>query len=339
MKKHAIHGTIKVNDKFSYDTSDLATWVEENSQTIDFGLIDSARSARLMNTQEGYKGTQKLLDGTVDFDLQDGSTCGNTDNGTVGFGQKTVTVDDIEILIKLCAKDLAAYSTRQALPAGANADSQSIPYEAALMKHILATNALKVDTLIWKGDKNSGNTNINKIDGIIKQADADSDVIDLSISTLSPSTHITKANAIDAFIGFDTQLPQELTSHPDFCYVTDRETFLNLTQNLYDDLKDSPQYYVEELIEGKKQLIGCRIPSTFQMVYWVPGLASTGRVFAGVFGSRGHYILATDRVSDLNQTDVWFEKKDKAMYIRMEYRLGATYRFGNMVGSFRPTGS
>lgn len=331
----------KQGEKFDWDTDDLVDYVEQNIDDIVVALVETSKTARLFRTQTGIKYKEELMDVDVDFDWQDGGSCTeNTPNGTVTFGKKYITVGDIEILLKFCNKDLVGLLPQTKLAPGAGAELETLPFEQVIIDQILAKNAIKVDNAIWKSDLNSANPNLNKFDGIIKEAGADATVIDLSVS----GGQITESNSVTAFKDFDTQIEvtnEPLVDHEAFAYVTDKVTFKKLLAKLYDDLKDSTHYFLGDMISDGDVRIpeGVVHPLTGKKIWWVPGLKSTGMVFGGLFGAQGQFVMGTDLEHDFENVEVWYEKLKKSIYVRMNFRLGATYRLGKNVALFRPTAS
>ncbi len=329
---------IKVTQKFEWDPSGLGAYVKQNIDDIVERLVEGAKSAKLMRTMQGIKGTQELNDFDLSFNWQDGSNCGNEPDGTASFGKKNITVADIEVKLTFCNKDLPGFLTEQKLAPGASGELEQLPFEAMIVNQLLLQNDLKVDRAIWKSDTNSADPNLNKFIGLIRQADADSNITDLTVS----GNQITSTNAIAAFgpAGFDAQLPSELTSNPNFAYVTDRSTFMDLLQNMYSDLKDSPQYFIRDMQDtANGEIIAVRHPITNAMIWWVPGLANTGMVFAGLFGAQGQYILGTDRDGDFTDVKVKYDEFEETWEVKLRFRLGVTYRLSENVGFFEPSAS
>lgn len=333
---------LKIGQKFTWDVDNLEPFIKQNINDLVTQLIEESKTSKLFKVIEGIKGTQELNDIDLDFDWKDAGCDDNTPNGGATYGKKYITVGDIEILMKFCQKDLVGVLPQEKLTPGAGKENENLPFEQIIMDLLLARNGEKVETAIWKSDTNSADANLNKFNGIIKQAAADGNVIDLV--GVAGQTQITSTNAYAMFAAFDADFSggqgRKLVRQKNFAYITDEATFQDLRANILADFKNSTQWDIMSNEEGDKQdVIGIMHPLTRRKIYWVPGLDETGMVFAGLFGNMGQFYIGTDLQSDWEDVEVWYEKKDKAVYVRMTFRLGTTYRLSQNVGIFQPTAS
>lgn len=329
---------VKISQKFDWDTDDLLSYIDENIDELSTRLIEQARSVRLMKIKQGIKGTQSLNDIDTDINWQSGAACGFNPNGSAVFGRKSLTVVDIKDEKEFCNKDLIGVWPQTKLKAGAENELRTLPFEQAILDLMLAKNALAVDKAIWIGDTTSPVNNLNKFNGIIKQMLADADVINLN--TTSPQASITNSNALDVFKNAydDAGAANEaLVTDKRFAFGAGWNTIQKLVRNIGDD--DFYHYKVEEIIDGKRELIAVEIPGTMTKVYHLPGLDGTSYIVAGLFGSDGGFVVGTDTEGDWTKIHSGYEERLQSLWYRMQFRLGATYVFSEEVGLWTPTGS
>jgi hypothetical protein len=330
---------IKVSEKFSWDTANLNEYIRENSDNLATRLVGEARTARMLRTIDGIKHKELLPDLYTDVDYQSAADCGFNPTGEVVFAKKEIEVAPIKVEFEFCNKDLINFFPRYDLRAGTNAELEELPYASVIMDDILAKNALKMDSLLWKGDKLSMNANLNKIDGLIKQLTAGigNGVIALNTGAL---TGITASNAITAFLNAEMAIPHTLASDERFAFMAGYETMRKLQMNLLTQYGATGSTYItEELVDGQKKMNAIEIPGTFHKVWYAPGLNGTDYIAAGLFGGNGEYILGTDLASDMTTIDSDYDKKEQSLWLRLQFRIGTTFRFNEHCGLFIPAAS
>lgn len=320
---------IKFSDKFAWDTDDLGAYVEQNLDELQTRLVEQSRTVRLMRTLQGIKGTQELPDLDVNLTYQSGTACGFNASGDAPFGKKNIVVDNIKAENSFCNEDLVGFLPQRALAAGASAGNENLPFEQVIVDQLLAKNALGLDKMLWLGDKLSGDATINKTNGLIKEMLADNDILDLNPNTV---TSITNSNGLvvvqDAFDVF----PAKVSSKENFGMFCGYETFRKVVRNISSE--DLNHYKVEDLIEGKKQIIAIEIPGTMSKLYYVPGLNGTSYIAGGLIGANGEFVVGTDQESDWTQVKIWYNEDEEEVRSRLKFRLGVTYRFSSQVGLF-----
>lgn len=325
---------------FDWDVTDLENYIEQNMEDLATRIVDSPRTAQLLKTKSGLKGTQELDDVDVAFTWQDGKKCKLDESGTVSFGKKEITVADIGVKLTFCNKDLIDYLPQTKLKPGAAAELEEMPFEAIVVDLILQKNNMKIEDALWRSDKNSSDPDLNKFDALLKQIDADGDVITL-IGQPGVATEITSANAYDQWIAFSKNTPRKLRRQSNFAWVTDEQSFFELREALATKYINSTQYDImsNQEIEGEREVVGIKHPVTLEKIYWVPGLDGTGRVIGGLWGSNGQFYLGTDLDSDVNNIKVKYDEFEEIIEVILRFRIGTTYRISENVVSYRPTAS
>lgn len=320
---------IKISQKFDWDTSGLSAYIDENADDLATRLVEQARSVRLMKTLQGIKGTQQLNDIDTDVTWQDGSSCGFNPTGNAAYGKKNITAKNIKVELEFCNSDLSGFWPQKKLVPGASAELEQMPFEQVIMDNVLKKNAYEVDKAVWLGDTTSLDTTLKRIDGLIKQLKADGDTKALNTGGL---TSLTNANALAAFQNAFDSIESKVASDERFAFMAGYETIRKLARNIGDN--DFKHYKVEELVEGRRQLVAIEIPGTMAKVYLAPGLNGTSYFASGLFGADGEFVVGTDQESDWTSIQSDYDARLESLWLRLKFRLGTTYRFGENTGLF-----
>lgn len=119
-------------------------------------------------------------DGTVDY------TCGFTPEGAIDLSEKVIEPKKFKTPIQVCKEDFRQTWSEDLEGASAHNVTMASDIESAIMTEMLAEHAQKIDNQIWNGDS----SNAGEFDGLIKQFDADANVIKPS-GTGNPVAEIT----------------------------------------------------------------------------------------------------------------------------------------------------
>lgn len=331
---------IKVGQKFSWDTSELNDYIDENRSDLNLRLVEQSRSVRLMQTVQDIKGEQAihLLDETIVW--QNGNSCGFNPGGTDKLTDRTIKVVDIKVEKEYCNKDLVKLWTQTQLRRGASAELAELPYEAVIMENILAKNALLVDKAIWQSNTTSGNPNLNKFKGFIAQLDAViADVVDMNPDGIAT---ITDSNAFSVFRKAFKACPSELTQDVRFGMFAGYEVIQHLIQNMIDL---NMFHYKAEMMIGNgsdadvQSLPYVVIPGTMCKVWYVPGLNGINNFYAGLIGMNGEYLVGTDTESDFTNIESGYDARLQSLWYRLQFRLGVSFPFVDQMCVFKPTAS
>jgi len=109
----------------------------------------------------------RYTDGTVDY------TCGFTPEGAIVLDEKVIEPLKFKTPIQVCKEDFRQTWSEDLEGASAHNVNMASDIESAIMTEMLAEHAQKIDDQIWNGDS----TNAGEFDGLVKQFDADVNVI------------------------------------------------------------------------------------------------------------------------------------------------------------------
>lgn len=320
---------LKIRHNFEWDTDGLAPYIDQENEQLEVRMVAQARSVRLMRVQEGVKGTQDIQQLTTSVTLQNGATCGFNPIGTAKVSPRQITASDAKIELSFCNKDIVGFWPERKLARGSAGELESLPFEAEITDNILKNHAIVIDKLIWQGDTDSLDPNLNRIDGFLTLFAADANIVALNTSG---ATTFTKDNILELIRDGIDAMPEEISSQPNFGAFAGWETMRKIMNaigegNLF-------HYKVEELIEGDKQLIAIEVPGTLVKVYYVPGLSGTDTFVMGLIGSNGDFVVATDTESEFTTFKMWFNEDEEELRLRMRYRIGVNYPFSEQIGWF-----
>lgn len=143
------------------------------------------------------KSTAKIAKLNLGSILQD-ADCAFSSTGEGTLSQKTVTAQDVKINLEYCQRTFERDYLSQALRAGSNSDGSIMP--ATVEEFLLAEVAKKVSNdleyITWQGSGATVATNFVSEIGLQAKLLADSDVIDVSATTLSSTNIVAQLNRV-----------------------------------------------------------------------------------------------------------------------------------------------
>jgi hypothetical protein len=320
-------GDIKktVAQKFDYDISALADYVDQQSEMINVKQVTEAKSMEYMRLQTGIKHKEiiKLLDDQIS--LQD-ATCKMTASGDTVFTDREIEVASIGWMKEFCNNDLVGFWTQLALRAGAASENEEMVFEEAIVSLLMDKQALINENLIWQGDKLSADANLNKIDGFIKILTVANSCVELN-TTSSPQIDSTNAYSIMRDSVY-ANTPKNIKRNPSFVAFVGCEVFEHLKANLVD--LNLFHYNPETLSNGMDSII---LPGTSMRVVSVPGLDNSDNVYTGISTD---FVVGTDLESDFDEFKIWYSMDDDILKMRCKYRIGVQVPFPDQVGVYIP---
>lgn len=156
----------------SYNTDALTDFVSENKENIVVKAVLGSRTTEWVTVLPGIKTSEALTDLIPSAVLQSGA-CGWNPLGITKLGQRLLTVVDLMDQEATCTKELEKKFLQLEIAQGANAGSADNPIEKEYVDGKVKANQRACDALFWRGDTTSGNTRLNKLNGILKILDTD----------------------------------------------------------------------------------------------------------------------------------------------------------------------
>jgi len=219
-----------IKDKFDYDVSGLAAYVDEQREQLTVRAVTEAKTLQYITIQEGIKGSEeiKLLDDSIVYQAGD---CSMTPSGDTVFTDRAIAVETLGFMKSFCNKDLAGFWTQLGLRPGAMAEDKNLPFEQQIIDYLLKLHSRELDSLIWKGNKATGTGNLQWMNGYRQFLTTGNGCVNLNSSS---TASISASNAYDVFYESFENTPANIAESADFVCFTGRENFNFLIKDLVD---------------------------------------------------------------------------------------------------------
>lgn len=311
-----------VDGKFNFDTSGLSAYIDEQRRELITKMQTTKGLADYAFLEDAVKGSRDLhfLDTTTTF--QSDADCGYNASDATTLTKRKLTVGHIKRDEDLCPKKLKAFWTEILMRKGISGD-EIIPNEinSAWMNLVINQVANALAVADWRGDTASAVANLNKYNGLLKQLNADSDVIDGNTGSVS---EVTLGNVLDVM----------------------QNAYLAITEDMFDGGDgDSLDWFLSRDIY-QKYIIAARNANLYHFTGGEDQVTYHGTkinliVQAGlqagnemVITPRGNLGIAVDDQADENNLDVWYSKDDRINHSTIRFSRGTTYKYGSRVVLF-----
>lgn len=317
----------------AFDVTALANYTEQNADKLVVASILGSKTAQLIqssgNVMSGIKSAETINVMSTDATFQAGGTCGWSSSGTTAVTQRTLTIGKIKVQESLCPKTLEQKYLQKALPTGSVYDS--IPFEQVYAETKAKMIAKQLEIAIWQGDTASGNANLNKFDGFIKQIDAATGEVESNVAlytTGAPilvATGITAGNVVAIFDGVYKAIPSEIVAEDDlriFCGLDVFRTYTIALKNA-----NMFNYTINEKADSEFIL-----PGTSIKVVAVHGLNGTNRIFAMRLSNM---YVGTDLMNEEEKFEIFMAKEADEIRYAVEFKYGVQFAFPTEIVSFK----
>lgn len=315
-----------IKDKFDYDVSGLAAYVDEQREQLTVRAVTEAKTLQYITIQEGIKGSEeiKLLDDSIVYQAGD---CSMTPSGDTVFTDRAIAVETLGFMKSFCNKDLAGFWTQLGLRPGTMAEDKNLPFEQQIIDYLLKLHSRELDNLIWKGNKATGTGNLQWMNGFRQFLITGNGCVNLNTSSTGS---ISASNAYDVFYESFENTPANIAESADFACFTGRENFNYLIKNLVDE---NFFHYSPAQIATMDEII---VPGTNMKVIKVNGLNGLDNIYTG---RASEFVFGTDLRSDFDNFELWYSQDDDVLYLRSKFRAGVQVPFLNQIGVWNGTGS
>ncbi|RYZ36291.1 MAG: hypothetical protein EOP49_32740 [Sphingobacteriales bacterium] len=316
----------------AFNHADLAAYVKQNAKTLIAKQLTTAQTADIIArggmVLTEVKTSEKIGQMETDAILQDGAGCGFTPSGTTRFSEREVTVGKIKVEEALCLADLEAKYTQELLSAGARYDDPSdFDFNQFWIDRKIAQTGNAVEKLIWQGDKQSLDGQLNRIDGLIKLLSGTAGVVQANhadyVEGGAALAKIDATNIMKAMDAIFLATPEEIIDGADMTYFIGSHWFRFLKLAIrnsnyfhYDPQKDRNIIYV---------------PGSEMKIQRVNGLNGKNHIF----GIRLSNIVAgTDLLDDFTNIKVWFDENTELVKYSNKFKYGLNVGFTEEVVEF-----
>jgi len=280
----------------------------------------------------GIKTTGKVtgIEGNVTF--QSGAGCGWNESGDTAVVDRTITVGDIKVQEQYCPKDLISKAAQYALKTGSR-EFEEMAFGEEILNLKVGRIAEANEIAVWQGDTVSGNPNLNKFDGLVKQIDAATDEILANSTTfglaaaITTATGITTANVESIIDAVVMAIPTTVLNKKDLAVYCGWDTFrkAGIAYKLKNYFNFMTSMDAGEMI----------IPNTNIKLIAVEGLGSgTGanRLFAF---SLSNIALGTDMEGEEEDAFVEYDKSTQQNRVACYFKLGVLPIYTSEIVSFK----
>ena len=299
----------------NFDVTGLAAYIQDNRDLLikNFALVGTATRRRI-SIQTGVKGKAHINFLELAAVLQDGSACAFNAADELALSQREIVTAAIKVDGEICPRTLrgtyAEYLIR------INATSEELPFEQYIIDAIVAEVNKKIEKLIWQGDTASADPNLKWINGFLKQAGADANVIPVTITG-------TPASAYADILAVYNAAPEEALERGLSIFVSPAEfrAFVQaLVTNNYYHYSGPQDSYPDEFI----------FPGTDARVVRTPGLAGlASEAMLATFPRNLFY--GCDVEGDSEDIDIWYSKDNRTFRYEVLWNSGVAYAFPDQI--------
>lgn len=315
-----------VKEKFNYDVTELAPYIEEQKRNIFRELLEMGNTLPMLAKMTGVKGKEKIKLLATEVVVQAADDCGWTPDGGVVLTDKTIEVERVKIQAEFCNETLVGTWAQLELRAGAKAQDTELAFQDILLAYWIELISEYIEQAIWKSDTTSIVPGLEFFDGLIKIFDADSDINEMN--TLG-TTAITDANAMTILRHCANQVAPKIRRQASFRLLVGDDTYQKAINEIYND---NNFHYNPDNFVGDEFVI----PGTSVRVKRVVGLDDEQKIYGFM---PEHVFFGTDLESDMDQLEIWYDENEEKIKLDCKWREGVQYVLPQHIYKFTLTAS
>ena len=291
----------------NFIVSSLPAYVQNNRDVLlkNFALVGTDTRRRI-GLQTGVKKDAYLNFLNVAPTLQAGG-CGFSAAGDVALTQRTIATAMIKVNLEICPENLigkwAEYLVR------ISATENDLPFEQYIVDGLVAEINKKIEKLIWQGDHTqSSDANIKWIDGFLYIANADSDVIDVSIAS--------GTSAYNGIVAVYAAMTEESLERGGMIFVSPA-----IFRAFMQELVVRNYFHYDPRDAAPDEVI---LPGTDVRVVKTPGLAGSLKIL-GTFPE--NMVYGCDMEGDAEDIDIWYSQDNRNFRVAVQWNSGVQFAF------------
>ena len=291
----------------NFIVSSLPAYVQNNRDVLlkNFALVGTDTRRRI-GLQTGVKKDAYLNFLNVAPTLQAGG-CGFSAAGDVALTQRTIATAMIKVNLEICPENLigkwAEYLVR------ISATENDLPFEQYIVDGLVAEINKKIEKLIWQGDHTqSSDTNIKWIDGFLYIANADNDVIDVSIAS--------GTSAYNGIVAVYAAMTEESLERGGMIFVSPA-----IFRAFMQELVVRNYFHYDPRDAAPDEVI---LPGTDVRVVKTPGLAGSLKIL-GTFPE--NMVYGCDMEGDAEDIDIWYSQDNRNFRVAVQWNSGVQFAF------------
>ena len=324
-----------------FTLSGLGTFTVEDKAGLKRKSVYGAVSMDLFTIYEGIKYSEKLPYLTTQPAMQAYATCASInpsgDGGTLA--QITLTVDTFSFQDSWCLRQLEIKYAQKYLKKGTNYDENSAPELInAILEDYSARQAKIYEMAVWQSSKtqNVFNTNLKQFNGFLQTLTTLGGFVNQQTVAGTSYSSITTGNVLTILDNQWLATPADIKRSDDLVTCMGDDTF----DKMIIALKNANNYNwtATSADAGSRSIT---YPGTTMKIVAVPGLNEDNESnLPAAFKNRiitfqkDNYIVGTDLISDENDIDMWYEKKEDLIYYRNIMKMTTGIFFPEFTVSF-----
>ena len=289
----------------------LPAYVQENKDLLikNFALVGGTRNR--ISVQTGIKSVGRINFIEIAPTLQDGHACGFQSEGAVSLSQRNIETATIKVNLDICPETLRGKYAEYLI--STNATEEALPFEAYIMEGVTNVLARKNETLMWQGDKSSGNADLKWVDGFLKIVAAEADVKDVTISADS---------IYDSILAVYAELTDETIERGAEIYVSPA----NYRKFMMEMVAKNYFHYAGAIESAPTEFF---FPGTSAKVVMTPGLTGVNDKIVGTFAKNLFY--GCDMEGDAEEIKVWYSDDADLYKLKAKWNRGVQVAFPDQV--------
>lgn len=304
--------------------SSLETYVKDNMQEL---LVKSQfdnrfykyMTAKGAKVQTGIKTKERIyfLDSTITFQADTG--CGWNPLGSDTITDREIEVGAIKVDKEYCPKDLRPYYTQTLLNPGSLGEEQGGAWEKPVAEANASAIASTLGVAFVKGDKTSGNANLNKFDGLLKQTATGA--VDANTGAI---TEFTPANIRSAIWAVIAGIPSELAGKDDFVIAMGADLY---AMNVGALVEANLFHFAPGTVQENEM----KVPGTNYTIVGFPEMNGTN-VILGIRASNIYF--GWDLENEEEEFEMKYNEHDKKTRFHAAFKAGVQVAFPGEVVRF-----
>lgn len=316
--------------EMDWDVDEIGDYVDEQSEELIADLINEGNTKALVNVMTNVKGKELIKLITSSPTLQAASTCGWTASGGMVLTDKTISTVRVKIQEEYCNEDLNETWAQMMNAIGANAQDETPPTFADAMLLYYQMRAQELDEdLMWNGDTDSLDTNLDHYDGYVKNFDADTD---FNIANFGV-TEVDDTNGFDALKAVFNAMPTVVKRHKDKIKA-EIVCGYEMARHAIEQRDNDKDYGGTVEYTEADGVITFTLPTTNVTVRSIQQLDGTQKVYGLCWG---YMFYATDLEDDKSGFTWKYSDYDEQLRFGVKWRTGVAHVLGQYFTRLRLT--
>lgn len=285
----------------------LREYLNANATELNTRAIFNSNSIEYFTVQNDVLTEQAInyLDSTITIQEAE---CGWNPTGSDKFSNRVLTPHFLSVQKEVCAKDMLKTAFAHETKMGALAEQDRMPFEEHILNSNLDQIAIANEKMLWQGDMNSEDVNLNKMDGIYTIAKADTSVVK---QTKTNNSIFERVQQI--FVDMPATIAGTAV------------VFMSLSnyRKLIVELVNKNLYHYEQGFDNAYTMI---FPGSNLKIVGVSGLEGIDALIA----TRPENLVVGIAGSE-SEIDLWFDKSDRVWKFESNYQLTTNYIFSDEI--------